>query len=219
MNGKLIVFEGIEGSGKTTQIQHTSQWLRTQLGSSTPAILTTKEPGGTPLGQSLREILLGSSPDEQIAPTAELLLFASDRAQHVETFLKPHLQQGAIILCDRFTDSTIAYQGFGRGLNPDLIAQLNQIATGGLKSDLTLWFDLEVEKGLSRTQTRGTLDRMERADFTFHQRVKQGFDHLAKQADTCRIRIDANLSIEQVSTQIQTILSQYLQKWGYSNSI
>ncbi|MDY7023567.1 MAG: dTMP kinase, partial [Cyanobacteriota bacterium] len=98
MNGKLIVFEGIEGSGKTTQIQQTSQWLRTQLGSSIPAIVTTKEPGGTPLGQSLREILLGSSPDEQIAPTAELLLFACDRAQHVETFLKPHLQQGAIIL-------------------------------------------------------------------------------------------------------------------------
>ena len=216
MNGKLIVFEGIEGGGKTTQIQRTCQWLRDQLGSSAPAILTTKEPGGTTLGRSLRKILLDSRSEETIAPTAELLLFASDRAQHVETFLKPHLKQGAIILCDRFTDSTIAYQGFGRGLDQDLIQQLNHIATLGLESDLTLWFDLEVEKGLARTQTRGEMDRMEKADLAFHQRVNQGFCELADQAGDRIIRIDANLSLEQVSAQIQSILSEYLLKWGFT---
>jgi dTMP kinase len=216
MNGKLIVFEGCEGGGKTTQIQQTEQWLRDQLGSSVPAIITTKEPGGTALGRSLRNILLDSRLEEPIAPTAELLLFACDRAQHVETFLKPHLKQGAIILCDRFTDSTIAYQGFGRGLDKNLIKQLNHIATAGLESDLTLWFDIEIEKGLARTQTRGKMDRMEKADLAFHQRVNQGFCELAAQAGDRIIRIDANLSLQQVSLQIQTILTQSLLKWGFT---
>ena len=216
MNGKLIVFEGIEGGGKTTQIQRTSQWLRDQLGASVPAIVTTKEPGGTVLGRSLRKILLDTRSEEPIAPTAELLLFACDRAQHVETFLKPHLERGAIILCDRFADSTVAYQGFGRGLDKDLIQKLNRIATGGLESDLTLWFDLEVEKGLARTQTRGEMDRMEKADLAFHQRVSQGFCELAGKACDRIVRIDANLSLEQVSAQIQSILSKYLLGWGFT---
>ncbi|KKD36188.1 dTMP kinase [Limnoraphis robusta] len=215
MDGKLIVFEGIEGGGKTTQIQQTCDWLQKHLGSSAPAILTTKEPGGTALGRSLRKILLDSRLEEPIASQAELLLFAADRAQHVETFLKPHLEQGAIILCDRFTDSTIAYQGYGRGLDQDLIVQLNQIATGGLQSDLTLWFDLEVEKGLARTQTRGEMDRMEQADLAFHQRVNQGFCELASQAGDRIIRIDAHLSLEQVSEKIQRVLSEHLKQWGF----
>ena len=216
MNGKLIVFEGIEGGGKTTQIRRTCEWLRDRLGSSGPAIVTTKEPGGTGLGRSLRKILLDSSSEEAIAPAAELLLFASDRAQHVETFLKPHLEKGAIILCDRFTDSTIAYQGFGRGLDRDLIGQLNRIATAGLESDLTLWFDLDVEKGLDRTRNRGEMDRMEKADFAFHQRVNRGFCELADRGGDRIVRVDANLSLEQVSEQIQNILDQYLLKWGFA---
>ncbi len=215
MNGKLIVFEGIEGSGKTTQIQQTCEWLQKYLGTSAPAILTTKEPGGTALGRSLRKILLDSRSEEPIVSQAELLLFAADRAQHVETFLKPHLKQGAIILCDRFTDSTIAYQGYGRGLDQNLIKQLNQIATGGLQSDLTLWFDIDVKKGLARTQTRGERDRIEQADLTFHQRVHQGFCELASQAGDRIIRIDAHLSLEQVREKIQGVLSQQLKQWGF----
>ena len=139
MVGQLIVFEGIEGAGKTTQLQRAAAWLRSQV---TVPVLTTREPGGTLLGQELRHLLLKVRGEDEIAPRSELLLYASDRAQHVEQYLKPNLAQGAMILCDRYTHSTLAYQGYGRQLDVGLIRQLNAIATGGLQPDLTLWFDL-----------------------------------------------------------------------------
>lgn len=215
MGGKLIVFEGVEGSGKTTQIQRISRWLQDEIGSSSVPILVTKEPGGTPLGRSLRKLLLEDREDEPIVDRAELLLFAADRAQHVEGFLKPHLDAGAIILCDRFTDSTIAYQGYGRGLDLSLTRQLNQIATGGLQSDLTLWLDIDVERGLARTQTRGAMDRMEQSDLRFHQRVQQGFQELAQTHRDRIIHINASLSPDEVTQQIQQVLSQRLVEWGF----
>ncbi len=215
MTGKLIVFEGVEGSGKTTQIQRISRWLQDEIGSSSVPILVTKEPGGTALGRSLRKLLLDHHEDEPIVDRAELLLFAADRAQHVQGFLKPHLEKGAIILCDRFTDSTIAYQGYGRGLDLSLTRQLNQIATGGLQSDLTLWLDIDVELGLARTQTRGAMDRMEQSELAFHQRVQQGFQELAQTHRDRIIPIDASLSPDEVTQQIQQVLSQRLVEWGF----
>lgn len=215
MKGRLIVFEGGEGAGKTTQIQYTCEWLRRQIAEHRlpyTSAIATREPGGTPLGLSLRQLLLEG---ESIASTTELLLYAADRAQHIEEFIQPHLSQGAIILCDRFTDSTIAYQGYGRGLSLTLIEQLNAIATGGLQSDLTFWLDVEVKTGLARTYRRGKADRMEQADFAFHQRVQQGFATLAQQFPERIVRLDAGASETAVQAEIQRLLSDRLQQWSH----
>lgn len=212
MHGRLIVFEGVEGSGKTTQLQQCSDWLKTsEFGNSIPVVVT-REPGGTSLGLELRQLLL-SGQSSSIQNRTELLLYAADRAQHVEEFLKPKLAQGAIILCDRYTDSTVAYQGYGRGLDLSLIEQLNQIATGGLNSDLTLWLDVDAEIGLKRARQRGKADRMEQADLEFHQRVQQGFKELAASYPQRIVRIDASKSQEEVYLAIQTILRQRLREW------
>lgn len=211
MLGKLIVFEGVEGAGKTTQMQRIQNWL--QALSATPVVIT-REPGGTQLGQGLRRLLLDYQGDEPIEDRAELLMYAADRAQHVEGFLKPQLQQGTIILCDRYTNSTIAYQGYGRGIDLKLIDQLNQIATNGLESDLTLWLDLDVELGLSRTRTRGVADRMEQANLEFHRRVQQGFEALAKRNSEGIIRIEGHLGIDEVTEIIKMILTHKLTEWG-----
>lgn len=202
--GKLIVFEGIEGAGKTTQIQQTSDWLKSWLSQQ---VLITREPGGTPLGERLREVLLA---DALVYDTSELLLYAADRAQHIQEFIQPALKAGHIILCDRFTDSTIAYQGYGRGLSLDLIDQLNHIATQGIKSDLTLWLDVDVETGLERMRQRASADRIEQSDLAFHHRVQQGFKTLAKTYPERIIPIDANLPANQVQDQIRTALNSRL---------
>ena len=218
MNGKLIVFEGVEGCGKTTQLQRSYQWLLTQGPPQRPAsgrpsqLLVTREPGGTELGQGLRHLLLQPA-SEPIQDRAELLMYAADRAQHVDGYLRPHLAAGAIVLCDRYTDSTIAYQGYGRGLDRRLIDQLNQIATGGLQSDLTLWLDLDAEIGLIRTQKRGQSDRIEQAAISFHQQVQAGFTALAQAHPDRIVRIDASLPEEKVAAQIQVVLQHYLTKW------
>lgn len=212
MHGRLIVFEGVEGSGKTTQLQQCSDWLKSSEFSHSIPVVVTREPGGTSLGLELRQLLL-SEQSSSIQNRTELLLYAADRAQHVEEFLKPKLAQGAIILCDRYTDSTVAYQGYGRGLDLTLIEQLNHIATGGLESDLTLWLDVDAETGLKRARQRGKADRMEQADLEFHQRVQQGFKELAASYSQRIVRIDASKSQEEVYLAIQTILRQRLREW------
>jgi dTMP kinase len=223
MQGKLVVFEGVEGCGKTTQLEHAYRWLLQQQTAFTPIdqfprVLKTREPGGTALGQALRQLLLGQTGTERMQARAELLLYAADRAQHVESVLRPQLVQGAIVLCDRFTDSTVAYQGYGRGLDQALIQQLNQIATDGLVSDLTLWLDLDSATGLARIQRRGTIDRMEQADLAFHARVQQGFTELAQKFPERIARIDASQSEAEVANQIQAILRQRLSEWYAADS-
>jgi dTMP kinase len=220
MQGRMIVFEGGEGGGKTTQLQRSHQWLLTsgwlellQTKELVRQLVITREPGGTELGQGLRQLLLGQPGQEPIQDRAELLLYAADRAQHVDGFLRPHLAEGDLILCDRYTDSTIAYQGYGRGLDRRLIDQLNQIATQGLQSDLTLWLDVDVDTGLSRTQRRGTADRIEQADRAFHQRVQQGFADLARQHPQRIVRIDASQPEDIVSQQIQMTLNDAFARW------
>ena len=222
MQGKLIVFEGGEGGGKTTQIQRIYHWLQHHTRLCCDTVVITREPGGTALGQGLRHLLLDVNTTEAIDDRAELLLYAADRAQHVNRFVKPHLDKGTLILSDRFTDSTIAYQGYGRGLDLNLIHQLNQIATTGLQSDLTLWFDIDVATGLARTQKRGVSDtadatqgdRIEQTSLEFHQRVRRGFTQLAKDHPDRIVSIDASLSADEVTQQIQQVLNQRLQAWG-----
>ena len=224
MNGKLIVFEGVEGSGKTTQIRITRDWLLTSgilesfadLGNPT-LVVVTREPGGTSLGSALRQLLLGGQA-LQIEDRAELLLYAADRAQHVEEFIKPYLEKGAIVFCDRYTDSTIAYQGYGRGIDLKLIHQLNQIATGGLEGDLTIWLDVDVQIGLHRARIRGKVDRMEEAELSFHQRVQVGFAELAALYPERIARIDASQNEEAVQLEIREVLSQWFGKWLMANA-
>jgi dTMP kinase len=216
--GKLIVFEGGEGCGKTTQLGEIASWLKSSgwLARLQPArlgdLLITREPGGTKLCSDIRQLLL-TPHDELMTSTTELLLYAADRAQHVEGCLRPALDQGQIVLCDRYTDSTMAYQGYGRGLDQNLITQLNTIATGGVRSDLTLWLDLDVAVGLARAKGRGKRDRIEEADFTFHQRVHQGFAALAKQEPNRVVRIDASLSKVEVTREIIKALEDRFISW------
>ncbi|WP_446399388.1 dTMP kinase [Coleofasciculus sp. C1-SOL-03] len=214
----LIVFEGVEGSGKTTQIQRSHDWfLRSGVldkldnGAKPSSVIVTREPGGTALGVKLRKLLLQEN-SSSLQHRTELLLYAADRSQHVEELLQPQLNAGAIILCDRYTDSTIAYQGYGRGIDLALIEQINHIATGGLESDLTLWLDVDVTIGLQRARERGVADRMEQAELAFHQRVQQGFAQLASQYPQRIARIDANQSPDAVQLDIQTVLHQRIQQ-------
>lgn len=154
-------------------------------------VVQTREPGGTTLGRRLRRELLRGG---EVNPMAEMLLYAADRAQHVAELILPALEQGKTVLCDRFSDSTMAYQGFGRGLDQSLIARLNAVAQQGVPPDLTLWLDLPVEVGLARVGSRGERDRFELEDVRFHERVRAGFQWLAEQEPGRIVRLDATLS-------------------------
>ena len=170
--GLFITFEGADGCGKTTQIELLDKYLR-EKGRQ---ILLTREPGAKGLGIKLREILLNY--DGEVSPRCESFLFLADRAQHVDCIIKPALKEGKIILCDRYTDSTAAYQGYGRELDLDRINMLNDIATGGLKPDLTIVFDVDVETSMKRVGKEK--DRMESAGVEFFNKVRKGYLEIAK---------------------------------------
>ncbi len=220
MPGKLVVFEGVEGCGKSTQLkrlqaalQGSDRLLQLQRQGVLPKVLTTREPGGTELGLGLRQLLLGYQGEAPMVSRAELLLYAADRAQHVEEVIKPALAAGSWVLCDRYIDSTVAYQGYGRGLDLALIDQLNQVATGGLVPDLTLWLQLDAAVGLARTRQRGAADRMEQADLAFHQRVQGGFEALAQQHPGRIVAIDAAADADTVAAKIFAVVNRYLEQW------
>jgi dTMP kinase len=206
----LITFEGVEGSGKTTQVSLTGAWLKS-LGYK---VQLTREPGGTELGKEIRRLLLDKSLDNSLGNSessdlAELFLFMADRAHHVSSLILPHLQAGDLVLCDRFTDSTIAYQHYGRGLDLPTIKQLNQIATQGLTPRLTFWLDLAVDQGLIRAKSVSVNpDRFESLDLDFHQRVGAGFAEIAKTERDRFIRLDASQAVEQIQLEIQSNLKQ-----------
>jgi dTMP kinase len=182
-----VVLEGIDGCGKTTQLQALRQWLPSSgLLAPGARLVVSREPGGTALGQALRDLLLHPPQGVQPLPRAELLLYAADRAQHVEALLMPALQAGDWVLCDRFTGSTAAYQGYGRGLPLALIDTLESLATGGLQADLTLWLDVSLAE--SRRRRGGQMaDRIEAAGEAFMSRVADGFATLAGQRGWTRI--------------------------------
>jgi len=205
MRGTLIAFEGVEGCGKTTQLQQTQAWLAARVGR--PWVVATREPGGTAVGERLRSLLLEGP---KLAARTELLLYAADRAQHVAETIGPQLERGAIVLCDRYADSTLAYQGYGRGLALASIEQLHQMATGGLASDLTLWLDVDVATARARIDRRGSADHMDGAERAFHQRVRDGFAQLAAACPHRIARIDAEGPSDQVQQQIRTVVRQRL---------
>jgi len=178
---RFIAFEGIEGCGKTTQIRMAGEYLATQG----LVCLTTDEPGGTPLGKIIRETLLNIG-SYAISPRAELLLFVAARVQHVQDVIMPALEQGKWVICDRFIDATIAYQGFGRGLDLEVIKNLHDFSSAALTPDLTILLDMPVEEGLRRALNRiarlhgvDREDRFEREELAFHQRVREGYLSLA----------------------------------------
>lgn len=170
----LIVLEGPEGAGKTTQLRMLAEWLSV----AGQKIVAVREPGGTPLGDEIRRVLL-LEPFSDIAPRAESLLFMASRAQLVEREIEPALQEGATVLLDRFFLSTYAYQVSGRGLPHEEVGAANQLATAGLRPDVTLLLSLPFEEGLERARQRGPHDRMERADAAFHERVARAFEQFA----------------------------------------
>jgi dTMP kinase len=188
--GRFIVLEGIDGCGKTTQLEALRQWLPTSGLMPTGAqLVVSREPGGTALGQALRELLLHPPEEAAPVPRAELLLYAADRAQHVETVLRPALDAGDWVLCDRFTGSTAAYQGYGRGLDLGLINKLSDIATGGLSADLTLWLDVSLIESCWRRREQ-LADRLEEEGVALLARVAHGFERLAAQRGWTRINAD-----------------------------
>jgi dTMP kinase len=210
LRGKFITFEGIDGSGKSTQMRMLAGELRLKGFD----VLTTLEPGGTPLGRRLREAFLET--EESVSPMAELLLFAADRAQHVDFLVKPALEKGKIVLSDRYADATFAYQGAGRGFDEKTVNQVIKLATGGLKPDLTIFFDISVKNAVSRTNSRPDNEtiknRMDAETMEFYERVRKAYLQIAE-TEKKRFRvIDANGSIEEIKKQVLGIVLGFLGK-------
>ncbi len=200
--GVFITFEGADGCGKTTQLELAAQ----RLDELKIPYVRTREPGGSELGKELRQILLHYP--GKVASECETFLYLADRAQHVETVIKPALEAGKVVLCDRFTDSTIAYQGFGRGIDLERIKYLNNIATGGLCPNLTIVFDVDSE--IAQTRLGGEKDRLEAEGFEFHKKVREGYLAVAKE-ESARVKVvDANLSIDEVFEGVVTLLKTLL---------
>ena len=200
MQGLFITFEGPDGCGKTTQMKLLAEYFEKKG----KEVVLTREPGGKGLGEKVREILLNY--DGEVSDRCESFLFLADRAQNIDIIVNPAVKEGKIVLCDRHIDSTVAYQGYGRGLNIDRINMLNNLATNGKKPDLTLVFDVDVETSMKRVGKEK--DRMESAGIDFHNRVRKGYLELAKQ-EPKRIKVlDATKSIEEIHTDVINILAE-----------
>jgi dTMP kinase len=212
MNTLFITFEGGEGSGKTTQINRLAQTL-SQIGRK---VVTTREPGGTPEGEKIRDLIVRRDAGNWI-PIAEVLLFLAARVMHVEKVIKPALEEGRIVICDRFADSTTAYQGYGHGVDQHILEETNTLALGHFKPDLTFILDIAPEEGLKRSdrrlaaeqfQVKEREDRYEQLDIEFHKRLRQGFlDIAAKEPERCYV-IDASQDIDAISAQVARIVSE-----------
>lgn len=211
MRGRFITFEGIEGSGKSSQISLLTDYLR----SNHRAVTLTREPGGTPIGDQVRKILLDPG-NKILDPSAELLLYAASRAQHLKEVIRPALQSGAIVLCDRFSDATLAYQGYGRGLDLAMIHALDRLVTAGMRPDLTIVLDVEAAVGLARARGRNNQQgleaeaRFENEALAFHERVRQGYLTLAREAPDRMKIVDAALPPLLVQEKIREIVDRCL---------
>ncbi|HEX4134998.1 MAG TPA: dTMP kinase [Bryobacteraceae bacterium] len=204
--GRFITFEGIDGCGKTTQFRLLAQWLR-EHGKD---VVETVEPGGTSIGQQIRRILLDPASAE-IQPRTELLLYFASRAQNVDQVIRPAIESGRIVLCDRFTDSTFVYQGCGRGLDSDVVLELDRIACRGLKPDITFLIDIDPETSLARARRRNERvgpaeSRIDDESAAFHDRVRRGYLALAKAEPERIVAIDGTASIGDVAQRIREAL-------------
>lgn len=216
MRGLFITCEGVEGSGKTTQLRRLAATLR-QAGQR---VTETREPGGSSLGEAIRSILLMTA-NQGMAAEAELFLYLASRAQLSRECIVPSLNAGSIVICDRFADATVAYQGYGRGLDLKLIATMNRAATGGLTPDLTILLDLDPREGLHRVRERGqvplpepSLDRLESEALEFHDRVREGYLHLAREEPHRFQVIDATRTVEAVATEIWERVEPLIGSWA-----
>ncbi len=208
MTGKFITFEGIDGSGKSTQLR----MLASDLRARGVDIISTHEPGGTPLGRRLREAFLET--EETVAPRAELLLFAADRAQHVEFLIKPALAEGRTVISDRYADATFAYQGAGRGFEEETVNEVIALATGGLKPDLTLFFDISVERALGRMNSHNgderIQNRMDLETAEFYTRVREAYLGIAAREPRRFKIVDANGSVDEIHRTVAEIVNGFL---------
>lgn len=200
----FVAFEGGEGAGKSTQIRRAAAWLHA-VGHQ---VVVTREPGGTPLGQHLRRLVL--DPSAEIAPRAEALIYAADRAEHVASVIRPALAAGRIVLTDRYVDSTLAYQGAGRGLRVDQARVINDWATGGLLPDLTVLLDVEPGIGLARAGSRSAPDRLERASHAFHEAVRAEFLALAAQQPQRYAVLDASTDPDTLAAAVAAAITAFL---------
>ena len=199
----FITFEGADGCGKTTQIE----LLKKYLDKKGIENIQTREPGATDLGKDLRKILLHY--EKPVSDVAEAYLYLADRAQHVEFEIKPALNEGKIVLCDRFTDSTLSYQGYARGQNLDTIKKLNEIATGGLKPDLTIVFDIESE--IAQKRLGSEKDRLEKEGLEFHKKLRFGYLEIAKEEPTRVKVISSDDTIENIHKKVVELIKDYIQ--------
>ena len=211
MKGIFITFEGIEGSGKSTQIALFADYLTTR---GVRHVLT-REPGGTLIGNQIRKILLDPA-NSALDPAAELLLYAASRAQHLHEIILPALAGGSIVLCDRFSDATLAYQGYGRGLDIEMIRELDRIVTAGMRPDLTLLFDIEAPLGIARARGRNNSRgleaeaRFENEELAFHERVRQGYLALVAQEPERIQVVDASSSAQAIQAKVRKIVDERL---------
>jgi len=202
----FITFEGPEGSGKTTQVRLLAEYL-SRRGLD---VLQLREPGGTPIGDQVRNILHDMQ-NQAMDPRAELLLYSASRAQIVAQAIRPHLAAGGIVICDRYADSTMAYQGYGRGLDLDALRQITAFATGGLTPDLTLYLDIDPEHGLARRNVSGEeWNRMDALALEFHRRVREGYAKLIAAGPPRWVKIDASQPVEVVQQAICAVVEQRL---------
>jgi dTMP kinase len=211
VSGTFITFEGIDGSGKTTQLRLLAQYLRSQG----CELLLTREPGGTPVGLRLRAALLDVQ--GEVDPLTELLVFAADRAQHVRKVIRPALKKGAVLISDRYSDATRAYQGAGRGFSTELISEIIELATEGLDPDLTVLFDVTIEESIVRTTRRSAKNKRDRLDIEkadFHARVREEYLRIAR-AEPDRVKvIDTAGTVDETQDKLRNIVVPFLQERG-----
>ena len=202
----FVTFEGPEGSGKSSQIALLASFLQQRF-----TVVTTREPGGTPIGDEIRACVHNVA-NTAMTPIAEMLLYSASRAQLVGELIRPSLAAGHIVLCDRYADSTLAYQGFGRGLNLEHLRQVIQIATGGLTPDLTFFLDIDVERGLARRTDGGLeMNRLDLETVQFHQRVREGYRQLIAEDPSRWVIVDADRPITAVQQDLQKTLLAHLE--------
>jgi dTMP kinase len=204
MRGLFITFEGMDGSGKSTQAQLFGEYLRATLGPEN--VVTTREPGGTPIGEQIRAVV-HSMRNQEMAARTEFLLYNAARAQLVAQVIRPALDAGKVVVCDRFGDSTLVYQGYGRQLDLDMVRRVIDLATGGLKPDLTFFIDVKIEEGLAR-RTNGhergeELNRMDTQTREFYERVRNGYETVMRDEPSRWQRVDGTRSIEQVQADLR----------------
>jgi len=202
----FVTLEGTEGCGKSTQARRLSEHL---CGEGRD-VVTTHEPGGTELTREIRRLL--ADPASQLDPRAELLLFLADRAQHVATVIRPVLERGGVVICDRYSDSTLAYQGYGRGHDLDMLERWNRWASLDVVPDLTLWIDIDIGAGLARAQKQsgGPADRFEAEPLPFHQRIHDGFKELSRTCPERIVRIDGNRGEDEVFADVKAAVEARL---------